>query len=84
VNFRRPAPETGQLSGPLTGSARVALLSGLPQWQQRLAGAAACTVPGLLIRLVGGPVPYPLQLIGYGAAVVAAAFILAWACEAAW
>jgi cation:H+ antiporter len=67
----------------MTGSARVALLSGLPQWQQRMAGAGACTVPGLLIRLAGGPVPYPLQLIGYGAAVVAAAFILAWACEAA-
>ena len=27
--------------------------------------------------------PYPLQLLVYGAAVVAAAFLLAWACEAA-
>ena len=27
--------------------------------------------------------PYPLQLLAYGAAVVAAAFLLAWACEAA-
>jgi cation:H+ antiporter len=27
--------------------------------------------------------PYPVQLVAYGAAVVAAAFMLAWACEAA-
>ena len=67
----------------MTGSARVALLSGLPRWQQRLSGAVASTVPGLLIRLAGGSAPYPLQLVAYGAAVVGAAFILAWACEAA-
>jgi len=52
-------------------------------WQQRLAATAAGTVPGLLVRLSGGMVPYPLQLVAYGAAVVSAAFILAWACEAA-
>jgi cation:H+ antiporter len=52
-------------------------------WQQRLAGTAAGTVPGLLVRLSGGLVPYPVQLIAYGGAVIAAAFILAWACEAA-
>jgi cation:H+ antiporter len=52
-------------------------------WQQRLAATAAGTVPGLLVRLSGGMVPYPLQLVAYGGAVVAAAFILAWACEAA-
>ena len=44
---------------------------------------AAFTVPGVLVRLSGGAAPYPLQLIAYGAAVVAAAFMLAWACEAA-
>jgi cation:H+ antiporter len=43
----------------------------------------ACTVPGLLVRFSGGAVPYPVQLVAYGAAVVAAAFMLAWACEAA-
>ena len=43
----------------------------------------ACTVPGLLVRLTGGASPYPLQLVAYGAAVTAAAFLLAWACEAA-
>jgi cation:H+ antiporter len=52
-------------------------------WQQRLAATAAGTIPGLLVRLSGGMVPYPLQLVAYGAAVVSAAFILAWASEAA-
>ncbi len=57
--------------------------AGLAPWQQRLASTAAATVPGILVRLSGGVVPYPLQLVAYGAAVVAAAFLLAWACEAA-
>lgn len=35
------------------------------------------------MRLTGGATPYPMQLIVYGVAVVAAAFMLAWACEAA-
>jgi cation:H+ antiporter len=52
-------------------------------WQQRLAWTASGTLPGILVRLSGGATPYPLQLLAYGAAVVAAAFILAWACEAA-
>ena len=52
-------------------------------WQRRLASTAAGTAPGLLVRFSGGAVPYPLQLVSYGAAVVAAAFLLAWACEAA-
>jgi len=52
-------------------------------WQQRLAATAAGTLPGLFVRLTGGAIPYPLQLLAYGAAVVSAAFILAWACEAA-
>jgi len=51
--------------------------------QQRIALAAAFTVPGLLVRLTGGAAAYPLQLVAYGAAVVAAAFMLAWATEAA-
>ena len=40
-------------------------------------------MPGLLVRLTGGATPYPVQMLAYGAAVVAAAFMLAWACEAA-
>jgi cation:H+ antiporter len=52
-------------------------------WREKLAVAAAFTAPGLLMRLSGSHVPYPLQLVVYGTAVVAAAFMLAWACEAA-
>jgi cation:H+ antiporter len=52
-------------------------------WQRRLASTAAVTIPGILVRLGGGVAPYPIQLLAYGAAVVAAAFMLAWACEAA-
>jgi cation:H+ antiporter len=51
--------------------------------QQRIGIAVAFTVPGLLVRLTGGASPYPMQVIAYGAAVVAAAFMLAWATEAA-
>ena len=35
------------------------------------------------MRVTGGAAPYPLQVLAYGAAVVAAAFMLAWATEAA-
>ncbi len=55
----------------------------LASWQRTLAGTAVCTVPGLVVRLGGGAAPYPMQLVAYGAAVVAAAFMLAWASEAA-
>jgi cation:H+ antiporter len=58
-------------------------IGGLAPWQQRLATTAAITIPGVLVRLNGGAAPYPLQLVAYGAAVIAAAFLLAWACEAA-
>jgi cation:H+ antiporter len=59
------------------------LSAGLAPWQVRLALTAACTIPGLLVRFSGGAVSPPVQLVAYGAAVVAAAFMLAWACEAA-
>jgi cation:H+ antiporter len=52
-------------------------------WRQKLAATAACTAPGILVRLSGGAFPYPAQVLAYGGAVVAAAFLLAWACEAA-
>jgi cation:H+ antiporter len=55
----------------------------LAPWQMRLAGTAACTLPGLLVRAGGALVPSPVQLVAYGAAVAAAAFMLAWASEAA-
>lgn len=57
--------------------------SGESPWREKLAVAAGATVPGLLVRLSGGHIPYPVQLLAYGTAVVAAAFMLAWACEAA-
>lgn len=50
---------------------------------QRIAAAVGLTIPGLLVRMTGGASPYPMQLIAYGTAVVAAAFLLAWASEAA-
>jgi cation:H+ antiporter len=59
------------------------LIPDLAPWQRRVARAAGWTLPGILVRLTGGGVSYPLQLAAYGAAVVAAAFLLAWACEAA-
>jgi cation:H+ antiporter len=56
---------------------------GLAPWHLRVAAIAACTLPGLFVRFTGGVPSYPIQLVAYGAAVVAAAFLLAWACEAA-
>jgi cation:H+ antiporter len=52
-------------------------------WQQRLGLTALCTAPGLVVRLGGGAAPPPLRLVAYAAAVIGAAFMLAWACEAA-
>lgn len=60
-----------------------ATLSALPVWQARLAMMAACTLPGLLIRLSGAHVPPPLGIAIFGGAVTAAAFMLASAAEAA-
>jgi cation:H+ antiporter len=62
---------------------RVTSQVALPPLHQRIAVAAAFTAPGILVRLSGGAVPPPLQVAAYGAAVVAAAFMLAWATEAA-
>src|SRR3954466_13199662 len=58
-------------------------LAALPLWQARLATLAACTLPGLLMRLGGMHVPPFVGLFAFGGAVVAAAFMLAWAAEAA-
>ncbi len=58
-------------------------IAGFAQWQVRVAATAACTIPGLLVRFSGGAASYPFQFVAYGAAVVAAAFLLAWACEVA-
>jgi cation:H+ antiporter len=44
---------------------------------------AACTLPGVLVRLSGVPIPPPLGMLVFGGAVMAAAFMLASAAEAA-
>jgi cation:H+ antiporter len=58
-------------------------LAALPVWQARLAAMAACTLPGVLLRVGGVHAPPMLGLIAFGGSVVAAAFMLAWAAEAA-
>jgi cation:H+ antiporter len=59
------------------------MLAALPLWQARLATMAACTAPGVLLRLGGIHIPPQVGLFAFGASVVAAAFMLAWAAEAA-
>ena len=44
---------------------------------------AACTLPGVLVRLSGAHIPPPLAIVVFGGAVMAAAFMLASAAEAA-
>ena len=86
----RPASDPPR-SPPAAGAVRTAsrfaaptpALSALPGWQAKLALMAACTVPGLLIRLGGAHVPPPLGIVVFGGAVMAAAFMLASAAEAA-
>src|SRR3954467_11086587 len=58
-------------------------LTSLPVWQGRLVIMAACTLPGVLVRLSGAPVPPALGMFVFGGAVMAAAFMLASAAEAA-
>ena len=58
-------------------------LAGLPVWQARLATTAACTLPGVLLRLSGVHPPPMVGLLAFGGSVVTAAFMLAWAAEAA-
>jgi cation:H+ antiporter len=55
----------------------------MPVWRARLAIMAACTLPGVLVRISGAHVPPPLAIVVFGGAVMAAAFMLASAAEAA-
>jgi cation:H+ antiporter len=86
---RGPRPQTIRTTSTTrttrTGGADTlgATLSALPVWQGRLAIMAACTVPGVLIRLSGVHIPPPLGMVVFGGAVMAAAFMLASAAEAA-
>jgi cation:H+ antiporter len=68
-------------AGPSIGST---VLSGkLPDWQLKLALMAACTIPGMLARLAGGLLPPQLGIFIFGGGVMAAAFMLGSAAEAA-
>jgi cation:H+ antiporter len=58
-------------------------LPSLTRWQVKLALLAAGTAPGVLVRLSGAHVPPQFGLLVFGAAVMAAAFMLASAAEAA-
>jgi cation:H+ antiporter len=86
---RGPRPQTTRTTNTTrttrTGGADTLgnALSALPVWQGRLAIMAACTVPGVLIRLSGVHIPPPLGMVVFGGAVMAAAFMLASAAEAA-
>lgn len=44
---------------------------------------AAVAAPAIVLRISGAAVPAPVSLIAFGAAVVAASFVLAWAADAA-
>jgi cation:H+ antiporter len=69
---------------PPGGTGTIAdVLGSMPAWHVRLAIMAACTVPGVLVRLSGAHVPPPLGMVVFGGAVMAAAFLLASAAEAA-
>jgi len=78
---RPAAPRAVRTAGGPAPSAPT--LSGLEGWQVKLALMAACTLPGVLIRLGGAHVPAPLGMVAFGGAVMAAAFMLAAAAEAA-
>ncbi|WP_432993239.1 sodium:proton exchanger [Dactylosporangium sp. CA-233914] len=45
--------------------------------------ALAATVPGVVVALTGLELPAPVAAVVYGGAIVGAAFVLAWAAEAA-
>jgi cation:H+ antiporter len=82
---RRPGPGTHPRSegGANSKSTIGGMLGGLPFWQAKLATMAFWTMPGVLLRLSGAPIPPQIGLFVFGASVVAAAFMLAWAAEAA-
>lgn len=52
-------------------------------WQLKTAVAVLVALPGLLIRLSGTELSPPVAMVTFGAAIVGAAFLLAWAAEAA-
>ena len=86
----RPAPRpaartraTSPAAGGADNTTVGGMLAAVPVWQGRLAMLAACTAPGVLIRLSGMHIPPILAMFVFGGAVMAAAFMLASAAEAA-
>src|SRR5918996_3163647 len=78
----RPRPATSSVGG--AGNETIGgTFSALPVWQAKLAMMAAFTAPGVLIRLSGVHIPPVLGMFVFGGAVMAAAFMLASAAEAA-
>ena len=82
---RRPGPGSHPRGeGGARGKATLGRsLGGLPVWQARLAAMAGFTLPGVLLRLSGVHLLPQIGLFAFGGSVVAAAFMLAWAAEAA-
>jgi cation:H+ antiporter len=79
----RPRPRAKSQAGAGTKATVGGTLAALPVWQARLVTMAACTLPGVLMRLGGLHLSPMIGLLAFGGAVVAAAFMLAWAAEAA-
>src|SRR5918999_5034649 len=80
----RAAPRRATSSARRAGNDTIGgTFSALPVWQAKLAMMAACTAPGVLIRLSGVHIPPVLGIFVFGGAVMAAAFMLASAAEAA-
>jgi cation:H+ antiporter len=80
----RARPTSARPAAPPRASATLGdTLSSLPVWRARLALMAACTLPGVLVRISGAHIPPPLAIVVFGGAVMAAAFMLASAAEAA-
>ena len=77
------AADTGSRAGVDATATLGGAFAAMPFWQARLATMAACTLPGVLMRLGGVHVMPTIGLVAFGGAVMAAAFMLAWAAEAA-
>jgi cation:H+ antiporter len=79
----RPGPAARTVRTATGPSVRGATVSARPDWQVKLALMAACTLPGVLARMGGAHLPPSLGIVVFGGGVMAAAFMLASAAEAA-
>ena len=51
-------------------------------WQRQLLAAAGCALVGVLFRLPGSALPAQVGMVGLGAGLLGASFLLAWAADA--